>query len=149
VQVREIIAEIQKAATEVVNAAERSNFAVGQGIAQAARSTDSFAAIVEGAGEAAASLGQVAGSAQQQFTAIEQIVDSIGSIDAATAQVAVSTRQMREQASQLRDVAEELHDMVQRRTTLAAEAAPPADAGVPDEQAPREDPGSGSVDAQA
>jgi methyl-accepting chemotaxis protein len=141
VQVRQIIAEIQKAATEVVNAAERSNIAVGQGIAQASRSTDSFTAIVEGAGEAADSLGQVAGSAQQQFTAIEQIVDSIGSIEAATVQVAASTRQMREQAGQLRDVAEELHDMVERRA-VPADEAPPADShGV--------DPAPGSVSSQA
>jgi methyl-accepting chemotaxis protein len=156
VQVREIIAEIQKAATEVVNSAERSNVAVGQGIAQAARSSDSFAAIVQGAGDAADSLTQVAGSAQQQFTAIEQIVDSIGSIEAATAQVAVSTRQMREQASQLHDMAEELHDMVERRSDSAAEAGSPddsrggrtSDAAEPDERTPVADPASGSVGAQ-
>jgi len=148
VQVREIIAEIQKAATEVVNSAERSNIAVGQGISQAAKSTDSFAAIVEGAGAAADSLSQVAGSAQQQFTAIEQIVDSIGSIEAATVQVAVSTRDMREQASQLRDVAEELHDMVQRHTVPVAEAAPPADPDGPEGDTAVVDPGSGSLGTQ-
>ncbi|GIV88152.1 MAG: chemotaxis sensory transducer [Chloroflexus sp.] len=111
-QVRDILAEIQKATNAAVMVTEEGAKGVEQGVAlaaQAGRIIHRIAGEVETGAQANI---QIAAAAQQQMVGMEQIGQAMSNIQQATAQALASTRQAERAAQDLHTLAQKLQQSV-------------------------------------
>ncbi len=111
-QVRDILAEIQKATNAAVMVTEEGAKGVEQGVAlaaQAGRIIHRIASEVENGAQANI---QIAAAAQQQMVGMEQIGQAMANIQQATTQALASTRQAERAAQDLHTLAQKLQQTV-------------------------------------
>ncbi len=111
-QVRDILAEIQKATNAAVMVTEEGAKGVEQGVtlaAQAGRIIHRIASEVESGAQASI---QISAAAQQQMVGMEQIGQAMSNIQQATTQALASTRQAERAAQDLHALAQKLQQTV-------------------------------------
>ncbi len=111
-QVRDILAEIQKATNAAVMVTEEGAKGVEQGVtlaAQAGRIIHRIASEVESGAQASI---QISAAAQQQMVGMEQIGQAMSNIQQATTQALASTRQAERAAQDLHTLAQKLQQTV-------------------------------------
>ncbi len=107
-QVRVAVAEIQRAASSTVLAAEKSEADVEVGASLGRGAGDAIAQIVETVEEVASAAREMLLATQQQQSASEQVVSTIRQIEQVTRQTAEGSRQVSNTVNQLISTAERL-----------------------------------------
>lgn len=111
-QVRDILAEIQKATNAAVMVTEEGAKGVEQGVTLAAQAGQIIHRIAREVENGAQANIQMAAAAQQQMVGMEQIGQAMANIQQATAQALASTRQAERAAQDLHALAQKLQQTV-------------------------------------
>ncbi|MDW8404180.1 methyl-accepting chemotaxis protein [Chloroflexus sp.] len=111
-QVRDILAEIQKATNAAVMVTEEGAKGVEQGVKLAAQAGQIIHRIASEVETGAQANIQMAAAAQQQMVGMEQIGQAMSNIQQATAQALASTRQAERAAQDLHTLAQKLQQTV-------------------------------------
>ncbi|WP_245669062.1 methyl-accepting chemotaxis protein, partial [Chloroflexus islandicus] len=111
-QVRDILAEIQKATNAAVMVTEEGAKGVEQGVKLAAQAGQLIHRIASEVETGAQANIQMAAAAQQQMVGMEQIGQAMSNIQQATAQALASTRQAERAAQDLHTLAQKLQQTV-------------------------------------
>ncbi|MBN1889564.1 MAG: GAF domain-containing protein [Thermoflexales bacterium] len=114
VQIKSILAEIQKATNATVMATEEGTKGVEKGVSLAALAQKAIEQLAQVISESAQSAAQMVASGQQQVLGIEQIVQSMQNINQATVQSLTSTRQAERTAQDLNKLAHNLTEIVDK-----------------------------------
>ncbi len=114
VQVKEIIAQIQKATNSTVMATEEGTKGVERGVSLAAKAREAIEQLASVITESAQTATQVLAGSQQQRTGVDQIAMAMQNINQATAQNLASTRQAGQSAENLNDLAQRMNQLVQQ-----------------------------------
>ena len=112
VQVRTILAEIQKASQMAVQAAERGRQSIEAGKRHAVEASEVMKLTAVRASDDAQASTQVTAASQQQLAGLEQIAQAIRSINEASSQSTTGTRQIEEQVQHLQRLALELKGLM-------------------------------------
>lgn len=119
VQIRSILADVQKATSSAVMVTEQGTKAVADGVRQAGHAGESIRRLVDAIGEAADAATQIVASADQQLVGMEQIAIAMDSIRQATAQNVAGTRQLESSAQSLTTTGERLRHVIERQRVEA------------------------------
>lgn len=111
-QVKEIIAEIQKATNVTVMATEEGTKGVDQGMALALRAREAIAELSKVIAENAQATSQMAAGGQQQVAGIEQLALAMHNIHQVTQESLASTRQAEQAANGLTRLSQQLSQIV-------------------------------------
>lgn len=111
-QVRDILAEIQKATNAAVMVTEEGAKGVEQGVKLAAQAGQIIHRIAKEVESGAQASIQIAAAAQQQMVGMEQIGQAMSNIQQATTQALASTRQAERAAQDLHALAQKLQQTV-------------------------------------
>jgi len=112
-QVKEIIADIQKATSAAVMATEEGSKAVEAGQKQPIKAGNAIETLADAIDEAAQATIQIGTSAQQQFIGIEQVNEAAKNISTASTQNLESTKQLETAAHNLNELGQNLKKLVE------------------------------------
>jgi methyl-accepting chemotaxis protein len=112
IQVRTILADIQKASQMAVQAAERGRQTVDTGRQRSMEAAEDIRRLADGAMGSAEASSQVTASSREQLAGLEQIAQAIHSINAASTQSTTGTRQVEQEVQRLQKLARELNSLV-------------------------------------
>ena len=112
IQVRSILADIQKATNAAVMVAEQGSKAVEAGMKQSIRAGESVQQLGESIAEAAQAATQIAASSQQQMAGMDQVVQAMESIKMASTQNVASTKQTETAAKNIAELGRKLTELV-------------------------------------
>lgn len=113
-RVRNILNDIQKAASAAAMVTEQGRNAVDAGVAQAVQAGESILALAHSVVEASGSAVQIAASSQQQLTGVDQVASAVNQIKQATADNAAAMKQIENAARNLNSLGEKLKQTVTR-----------------------------------
>jgi hypothetical protein len=111
-QVRTILGEIQRAATEAVRVAEMGGQIVAKGVEQAMESGGHIEALAQAIEKQSFSAQQIAASTRQQQLGMEQISDAIARIEGTAAGAQAASDDLTHQAEKLQSFAGELKTII-------------------------------------
>ncbi|QIB34542.1 methyl-accepting chemotaxis protein [Ancylobacter pratisalsi] len=112
VQVRRILADIQKASQAAMLAAEQGVKAAEVGSVRASESGNTIRVLTDSIGEAARAGQQIAAASQEQNAGMDQIAAAMRNIEQSTSQTVAATRQVERSARDLNDLAGRLAGLV-------------------------------------
>lgn len=115
VRVRQILEQVQRAATAAVAVTEEGNRKVNDVATQVSEAGETIRQLAEAIAGASQAAAQIAASAGQQSTGMSQIKQAIGSIQQAAQQNLAATRQAEGAAQELNRVGSRLIDLVGTR----------------------------------
>ena len=113
-QVRQILAEIEKAVGSAVMIAEQSSKAVSRGVEQTTRAGHAITSLADSIGDAAQAAAQIAASSQQQLAGMDQVALAMENIKQASADNAAGSRQSESAAHNLHELGQQLRQMSER-----------------------------------
>jgi methyl-accepting chemotaxis protein len=113
-QVRRIVAEIQRSAQNAVIAAEAGMRVAQSGTTVAQRSGEAMDVLASSIAEASAAAQQISASAEQQQAGMDQIALAMQSIEQASVQSVAATQQVERAANDLSRLAQQLTDTIAR-----------------------------------
>jgi hypothetical protein len=114
-QVRNLLADIQKAIGNAVMAAEQASKVVESGVMQSGQAGESIRAAVEATVSAANASTQIAASSQQQLVGVDQVATAMENINQSSAQNAESTRQVETVAQNLHALGQKLRELIEAK----------------------------------
>jgi methyl-accepting chemotaxis protein len=120
VQVRRIVAEIQKSAQSTVIAAEQGVKAADAGTGIAKRSGDAISALAHSVNEASQAAQQIMAAAEQQEAGMDQISMAMQNIEQSSAQTVATMQQVESAARNLDQLAQKLTTIIRGVTAQAA-----------------------------
>jgi methyl-accepting chemotaxis protein len=123
-QVRTILAEIQRATQAAVMATEQGVKAAEAGEVVASTAGDAIRVMAEHLSDSANAAQQIMATTQQQMTGTDQVAMAMTNIQQASAQNMAATRQVEQAARGLNDLARELDQLVGGRHANGAGPAP-------------------------
>jgi methyl-accepting chemotaxis protein len=112
-QVRNILNDIQKAASAAAMATEQGSKAVDAGVTQAGLAGQSIQSLATTVTEGAQAATQIAASSQQQLIGVDQVASAMESIKQASTQNVASAQQLEAAAHNLKDLGQRLKGLVQ------------------------------------
>lgn len=112
-QIRQILAEVQRATHAAVFATEQSSGSVQQARDVVAQAEVTIETLAETIGAAARAASQILGSTGQQATAMSQISNSMDSVRTSTDNTLAVARQIEESAKELNKLSEHLKNLVE------------------------------------
>ena len=112
VQVRTILADVQKATTDAVAATEKSSKAIEIGAMRASESDSAIDSLAENVMASAESAQQIEAATEQQLVGMDQIADAMSSIDRATTTNAAGARRLESEVQHLQELAVAMHAML-------------------------------------
>ena len=113
-QVRQILAEIEKAVGSAVMIAEQSSKTVSRGVEQTTRAGHAITSLADSIGDAAQAAAQIAASSQQQLAGMDQVALAMENIKQASADNAAGSRQSEGAAHNLHELGQQLKQMSER-----------------------------------
>ncbi len=116
-QVRNILADVQKATVGAVLATEQGTKAVEAGVSQSTEAGESIKQLAANVAEAAQAATQISAASQQQSAGMSQVVMAMESIKSASAQVVASTKEAEVAAKSVHDLGQKLKQLVERVQT--------------------------------
>lgn len=112
-QVRNILADIQKATSAAVMATEQGSKAVDAGVKQSAQAGKSIQTLSDSIVEAAQVATQIAASSQQQLVGVDQVASAMESVKEASSQNADSAKQLEAAVHNLKELGLKLKSSVE------------------------------------
>ena len=112
-QVREVIADVQKATSAAVMAIEEGSKAVGAGQKQSAEAGNAIEIFADALDETVQATIQIGTSTQQQFTGIEQVNEAVRNISTASTQNLESSKQLETAAGNLDELGQNLKKLME------------------------------------
>ena len=119
VQVRGILADIEKATSAAVMATELGGKSIENGAKQSLQSGEAIDKLAESVAAAVAAIQQTVASTEQQFAGLDQINSAMDAISEASAQNVAGTRQIETEVQHLRDTAASLRALIDRSSAAA------------------------------
>ena len=119
-QVRDILADIQRATTSAVLATELGSKAIERGAVQSRESGSSIEQLAENVVEAGTMMRQTAVASEQQLAGMDQISSAMEAISEASNQNISGSRQVEDEVHHVLDVARDLERLIDNKTSMAA-----------------------------
>ncbi|MEI8082826.1 MAG: methyl-accepting chemotaxis protein, partial [Actinomycetes bacterium] len=119
-QVRDILADIQRATTSAVLATELGSKAIERGAVQSRDSGSSIEQLAENVVEAVTMMRQTAVASEQQLAGMDQISAAMEAISEASNQNIAGSRQVEDEVHHVLDVARDLERLIDNKTSMAA-----------------------------
>jgi len=113
-QVRNILADVQKATAGAVMATEQGAKAVEAGVNQSTEAGESIKQLAANVAEAAQAATQISAASQQQTAGMSQVATAMESIKSASEQVVASTKEAEIAAKSVHDLGQKLKQLVER-----------------------------------
>lgn len=118
-QITNILADIQKAAQDVILASEQATKAAEAGIQQTLDSGETIRTLAQSLAEATASVANLTQTSQRQLAEMEQVAQAIQQIDEASRANLQSVQQIEQSIQSLAQVSSSLHQLVRRYRLVA------------------------------
>lgn len=114
VQIRTILADIQKGISNAVMATEQGKKVIDDGLELSSRASEVITTLAAGVEEASQASIQISASSQQQLIGIEQITSAMENIKEASAQNSSSIKQTEESVTELNNLGEKLKNIMKQ-----------------------------------